>query len=158
MLHTRGTYARAVLTKMGMKPTLANRRKTRERVTFMLAWGRGEFGEHPCNGVPGEGAKFNLFATTRYVPGAWPYNSFGPSDHPMHVYNYPTWKVGVQAIADTLANGNYDALVAVIRAGQSASDMCAALAMSPWGTGDNALRALPTVLDQRATEWLRGVG
>lgn len=152
---TRGQFCRGVLRELGYGLAPWTAAKTYRRVTFMLAWGRGEFGEKPCDGRPDQGARYNLFATTRDVPGSTWYNTFGSG---MHVRNYPDARTGERAIADTLRNGNYPDLLAAIDRADSADAMAAALAASPWGTGSNAAEALPTVRRQRGTEWGRSIG
>lgn len=152
---TRGQFCRGVLRELGYRFAPWTALRTRRRVTFMLAWGRGEFGSKPCDGVPDQGARYNLFATTRDVPGSTWYNTFGEG---LHVRNYPDAATGELAIADTLRNGNYPGILAAIADGRSADAMAAALAASPWGTGDNAVAALPTVRRHRREEWTRPIG
>src|SRR5258706_5009461 len=120
-----GAWCRGVLTGIGLGPTATNRRKTRRRVTAMLAWKRAENGARPCNGVPGEGPAFNGFATTERMPGSTDYNS-------VPVQNYLDAQQGVDATVKTLENGRYQGILDAL-AGANSADICAAIADSQWG-------------------------
>lgn len=78
-------------------------------------------------------AHWNPCDTTLFLPGATPYNSFGPGGDE-HVWNYPTALDGVHATVATMAQVNmrpwYDALKV---SGKSALVICRAFAETPWG-------------------------
>jgi hypothetical protein len=82
----------------------------------------------------------NPLATTMSAPGDQVVNDHG-------VRAYPSDMVGIDATIRTLHNGRYDEILAALAAGASALRIVAAVAASPWGTGENAVRRL--ALDSR---------
>lgn len=92
---------------------------TKANLTYLAAWAQAEGGS----------AKYNPFNTTQTMPGATNYNSVG-------VKNYTSSEQGLQATEKTLTNGRYAGILAGLRAGTSAEMTAAALANSPWGTGN----------------------
>jgi len=82
----------------------------------------------------------NPLATTMGAPGATVVNDHG-------VRAYPSDLIGIDATVRTLRNGRYGDIVFALAAGDSAPRLVAAVAASPWGTGDNAVLRLQ--LDSR---------
>lgn len=118
---TLGTnYGRQLLEMMGAKATP-------EKMRFFDAWARAE----------GTRAAFNPFATTRRgYAGETDFNSVG-------VKNYADVRTGLQATYDTLLNGYYDPIVALLKSDTAtAAQLGKAVANSPWGTGTGVLRVL----------------
>jgi hypothetical protein len=75
-------------------------------------------------------ARFNPLNTTQPASGATDYNS-------VHVKNYPSQAVGLQATLDTLRNGNYDGIVGGLRDGSLPARVVVAEngnEFSTWGT------------------------
>lgn len=85
------------------------------------AWAAGE----------GACARFNPLATTQPEPGATPFNNL---DGGGHVWNYPTFAVGVQATTTALTNGLYQEVMAAFQASAGVAAVAAAVERSPWGT------------------------
>ncbi len=85
------------------------------------AWAAGE----------GACARFNPLATTQPEPGATPFNNL---DGGGHVWNYPTFAVGVQATTTALTNGLYQEVIAAFQASAGVAAVAAAVERSPWGT------------------------
>jgi hypothetical protein len=88
-----------------------------------------------CNAwevAEGGSAAHNPWNTTQWEPGATSYNTFG--NPPMHVWNYPSESVGVQATVRTLLNGHYPRIVREFSGGQNGLGVCQAVDASPWGT------------------------
>jgi len=83
----------------------------------------------------GEGAcaAFNPLDTTQPESGAWAYNSFGPGGQ-YHVWNYPSFAVGVQATVTALTNGRYGPILTAFRNDAGVAAIESAVAASPWGT------------------------
>lgn len=77
----------------------------------------------------------NPLATTMGAPGARDVNDHG-------VKAYPSDEVGLDATVRTLRNGWYDEILTGLQQGDSALRVVVAVAASPWGTGDNAIRRL----------------
>jgi len=77
----------------------------------------------------------NPLATTMGAPGARDVNDHG-------VKAYPSDEVGLDATVRTLRNGSYDEIVTALQQGDSAVRVVVAVAISPWGTGANAIRRL----------------
>ena len=77
----------------------------------------------------------NPLATTMGAPGAIDAN-------PVGVKGYPTDDIGLDATVQTLDNGKYPDILAALMSGDSALNLTQAVAASPWGTGDNAVRRL----------------
>lgn len=105
-----------------------------ENKKFMYAWRAAE----------GGAAAFNPFNTTKSAPGATNYNSVG-------VKNYISEQQGIESTIKTLLNGKYNEIVGALRDGGAGSARMAAeaLARSPWGTGDLALRVLISGPDRK---------
>lgn len=98
---------------------------TTENLRVMDAWARAE----------GTSARFNPLATTQSGPGATSFNSVG-------VKNYPSYAVGLDATARVMVNGKYGGILAALARGNNADEVARAIAASPWGTGEGALRVL----------------
>lgn len=77
----------------------------------------------------------NPLATTMGAPGAVALNDHG-------VKGYPDALTGIDATVRTLRNGSYDAVLLALAVGDSAERVVHAVAASPWGTGENAIRRL----------------
>lgn len=80
--------------------------------------------------IPSEGtrAAFNPLATTRRWPGSTAFNAVG-------VRNFKTPQDGIRATAETLRNGYYGPILALLERGNaSMSDLARAVQQSPWGT------------------------
>lgn len=111
-------FYRAVLARIGAPATSEN-------LKFFTAWRKSEGGK----------AAFNPFNTTMPRPGA---TNYGPAGEK----NYISEEQGVEATAATLQKGYYTAIVAALRRGDNAEEAAEALAKSPWGTKDLALKVL----------------
>lgn len=81
------------------------------------------------------GRAHNPLATTMGAAGAIDLNDHG-------VKGYPNDVVGIDATVRTLRNGSYDEILAALTAGDSAARVVNAVAASPWGTGENAVKRL----------------
>jgi hypothetical protein len=114
----RRQFAVDLLAQLGMP-------QTTENVRAVTAWQEAE----------GTRAAFNPLATTQRSDGATDFNSVG-------VKNYTSYSQGLAATITTLRNGRYDEILAALRDGDSAMRVGAAVAASPWGTGDGVTRVL----------------
>ena len=110
------TWANALLQQLGMPLTRAN-------LTAIVAWELAE-GGHWHNT-----AHYNPLNTTMPEPGATSMNSVG-------VKAYLSWAQGFTATLATLHNGYYGRILAALRAGDDPYAVAAAVAGSPWGTGN----------------------
>ncbi|HMK91827.1 MAG TPA: hypothetical protein VK576_02410 [Thermoleophilia bacterium] len=110
------TWANALLQQLGMPLTRAN-------LTAIVAWELAE-GGHWHNT-----AHYNPLNTTMPEPGATSMNSVG-------VKAYLSWAQGFTATIATLRNGYYGGILAALRAGDDPYAVAAAVAASPWGTGN----------------------
>jgi hypothetical protein len=99
---------------------------TKENLRGLFAWIDAE-----SNGA----SLRNPLATTMGAPGARNANQVG-------VKGYPSDAVGLDATVQTLLNGSYPGILAALARGDSALELTKAVAMSPWGTGLNAVRRL----------------
>jgi hypothetical protein len=112
-LGTHAGWARALLAADSLPQTSCN-------LNAVLAWERAEgggFGNqatgNPLNVNPGPGA-------------AWPgHNAIG-------AWAFPDAATGLRYTVATLNNGNYGAVLAAFRAGNSAQRVCDAIMASPW--------------------------
>ncbi len=77
----------------------------------------------------------NPLATTMGAAGAVDLNDHG-------VKGYPNDAVGIDATVRTLRNGSYEPILDALFAGDSAERVVRAVAASPWGTGENAVKRL----------------
>ena len=106
---------------------------TEENAHALCAWGIAENG-----GISqGNGAHWNPWDSTLYVPGAWPFNSFGPGGTE-HVFNYPDEMKGIFAFLATLHQGwvpSYAPIRAALAAGHAPWAVERAVGASVWGTG-----------------------
>ena len=75
----------------------------------------------------GTAAKFNPMATTQPAKGATNFNSVG-------VKNYPDYKTGLIATANTLKQAYYKQVVADLKADRDYGITCRDIAASPWGS------------------------
>jgi hypothetical protein len=107
-------FAAAVMARIGAPGTAAN-------LDAFAAWAAGE----------GTCARFNPLATTQPEPGAAPFNNLSGGGH---VWNYPTFDIGVQATTTAMTNGLYQPVLAAFRASAGVAAVAAAVERSPWGT------------------------
>ncbi len=112
------TFAQDVLSSIGAQATPEN-------IRGIKAWALAE----------GTAAANNPLATTRHDANTTDFNSVG-------VKNYPSYAEGVEATAATLKNGRYQNILAAFADGSSAERIAAAVANSPWGTGQGVTRIL----------------
>ena len=113
----------------------------------LVGWTIAESGSHPCNGVSGQGARYNPLNTTLVLPGSTSYNSIG-------VQNYTSYEQGVQATVSTLSETPYAKVVkALNHTGQydRAALVLWEVVGSPWGTaGKDAYNGLADFLDDKS--------
>nr|MDQ6944922.1 hypothetical protein [Actinomycetota bacterium] len=107
-------FGGAVLARIAAPVTSAN-------LDAFAAWAAGE----------GTCARFNPLATTQPEPGSTPFNTFGAG---YHVWNYPSFAVGVQATTTAMTNGLYRPVIAAFQASAGVAAVAAAVERSPWGT------------------------
>ncbi len=107
-------FAGALLAALGDQATGAN-------VDAIVAWAAGE----------GSCAHNNPLDTTQPEPGAEPFNTLPGGGH---VWDYPSLSVGVQATVETLTDGLYGPVLAVLRASGGPAALEAAVRATPWGT------------------------
>jgi hypothetical protein len=107
-------FGSAVLARISAPTTSAN-------LDSFAAWAAGE----------GSCARFNPLATTQPEPGATPFNNLSGGGH---VWNYPSFAVGLQATTTALTNGLYQAVIVAFRASAGVTAVAAAVEGSPWGT------------------------
>jgi hypothetical protein len=100
-----------------------------DQVVAIVAWEAAE----------GTTAAWNPLATTMPAPGSTRFNAAG-------VQNYPSFDVGLDATVRTLRLRHYTAIVDALRRGAPARQVLEAVAASPWGTGEAAVRALEPTL------------
>jgi hypothetical protein len=100
-----------------------------EQVVAIVAWAAAE----------NTTAAWNPLATTMPAPGSTRFNAVG-------VQNYPSLDVGLDATVRTLRLRHYTAIVDALRRGAPARQVLEAVAASPWGTGEAAVRALEPTL------------
>jgi hypothetical protein len=112
-------FANAVLRKLGIKPTAANRKA-------LVGWEKAE-GGHWHND-----AKFNPLNTTQDMPGS------GDTGTQGNISVYRNWNQGVKATAKTLTNGRYGNVLQALKGG-SPQDVAKAIDASPWGTHGSLL-------------------
>jgi len=114
--HARTRWSVALLDRLGAPVTTEN-------IRALSAW----------IGAEANNSRFrNPLATTMGASGATNVNEVG-------VKSYPTDDIGLDATVRTLTNGLYEPILAALRAGDSAVRVVAAVAGSPWGTGENAV-------------------
>jgi hypothetical protein len=107
-------FGGAVMARINAPVTAAN-------LDAFAAWAAGE----------GTCARYNPLATTQPEPGATPFNTFGGG---LHVWNYPSFAVGVQATTTALTNGLYRPVIAAFVASAGVAAVAMAVEQSPWGT------------------------
>lgn len=107
-------FGAAVLSRIAAPATAAN-------LGAFSAWAAGE----------GTCARFNPLATTQPEPGAVAFNNLPGGGH---VWNYPSFGVGVQATTTALTNGLYQPVIDAFRASAGVAAVEAAVERSPWGT------------------------
>jgi hypothetical protein len=107
-------FGTAVLTNIGAPTSSSN-------LGAFAAWAAGE----------GTCAGFNPLATTQPEPGATPFNTLSDGGH---VWNYPSFDVGVRATTTALTNGRYGQVIAAFQADAGVDSVAAAVEASPWGT------------------------
>jgi hypothetical protein len=108
-------FAVDLLTALGDPVTGTN-------VDALVAWAAGE----------GSCARFNPLDTTQPKPGATPFNTLPGGGH---VWNYPSAAVGLAATVETLQNGLYRPILAVLNSGAGVGALEQAVRSSQWGTG-----------------------
>ena len=103
----------------------------------------------------GSAAHWNPLDTTLDMPGATPYNSFGPNGSE-HVWNYPDARSGIMATVRTLLQPNMAPFTDTLRvAGTSALEVCRAYAKVPWsGVGNVVPFQLVTQWSIHWLEWV----
>ncbi|MDP9301854.1 MAG: hypothetical protein M3P43_13330 [Actinomycetota bacterium] len=129
-----------------------NYRKTRRRITALLAWMRAESGNELNDGThPGGGAAYNPLGST------YPYDY--PKYNEVGVRNYPDFASGVLATLETLdlPDHNYEPIIAALQAAKI-MDVSLAVAASEWGTGMGVLNTISYTKDYYRQEYLRPVG
>lgn len=94
------------------------------------AWESAEGGQWGPN--PRDDGTYNPLNTTRPEPGSSGVISTGTPG--VYVQGYPSWREGFQGTLAVLDNGLYGAVIAALRAGDSAQAVADAVASSPWGT------------------------
>jgi hypothetical protein len=119
---SREEWARRLLAALGLPTSWPN-------VIALVAWQAAE----------NTRAANNPLATTKPWPGATLFNAAG-------VRNYPSVADGIAATAATLRLGYYAAIRACLARSAPAGETLRAVAESPWGTGQAAVRALRAVL------------
>jgi hypothetical protein len=128
---TRKRFASLLLDELGVPDTLLHIGARR----FLTAWMHAESGEHPgfCNGVPGQGAKWNPLNTTLQLPGSTFYNNLSTTTG---VQNYKSSGDGTRAVAITLrGDARYaDFLELLAKPGVFQRDLADAIDKTPWGT------------------------
>lgn len=112
--YTPRSWAKAFLRADGMPVTACN-------LGFVTAWETAEGGNWHNT------ASYNPLNVTQPEPGARTVNSD-------HVKAYTSWHQGFAATVHVINNGRYPAVVAALRAGDSAQGAANAVAASPWGT------------------------
>jgi len=109
--------AHAVMKRRGIPKTWRN------RVVFM-AWAQSEGGS----------ARNNMLNTTLPKSGATDYNS-------VHVKNYPSAEVGIQATVETFdtPGQGYERFERAMKRDARAEDICRLIGESSWGTGSKLI-------------------
>ncbi|MGH9126574.1 MAG: hypothetical protein ACRDZ8_17870 [Acidimicrobiales bacterium] len=107
-------FGAAVLTQISAPITATN-------LGAFSAWAAGE----------GSCARFNPLATTQPEAGATPFNTLTGGGH---VWNYPSFEVGVGATVTALTNGRYPQVIEAFRADAGVDAVASAVEESPWGT------------------------
>ena len=133
MAITRNEFAARILHNM--------RIDSRKRaVTCLVGWMMSESGDHPCNGKPGKGAKYNPLNTTLdsgKVCVISDYNTTG-------VKNYASETCGIKATSGTLELSYYtDVARALKRVNLPGwrTRFAQAVGNSPWGTSAAGVEA-----------------
>lgn len=129
---TRRKFAVLLMDALDIPDTLAH---VGTRRFLAGTWPHAETGERPglCNGVPGEGARWNPFNTTLPLAGSTFYNHLSPTTG---VQNYRTAADGALAFKHTLlGDARYAAFVhALSKPGMTQRQLCIELDATPWGT------------------------
>lgn len=110
MAHTRDDFSRALLERMGLRPS-------RRRRIALVAWMTAENTK----------ARFNPLATTRTAPGSTDYNDNEPP-----VQNYISFRQGVDATYDTIALPYYADVRRALDGRASPRRILEAVGASPW--------------------------
>jgi hypothetical protein len=84
----------------------------------------------------------NPLATTQTEPGSYNYNGAGVQTYTNNS-GQTKWYWGIKATSDTIHNGDYQAIINVVRnpvnsAHQQCVDLAQAVGSTPWGTGNFA--------------------
>jgi hypothetical protein len=137
------TFAQSLLAYRGVgAPT------TGANLYAVETWERAEGGGAGCPGQPphrppwanSAGPAGNPIATTQAEPGSTIWNRVGVKVY-HNAFGHTCWYWGIKANGDTLTNGRYTNVLAVLRRPAATNRVqCVALARavgrSPWGTGD----------------------
>jgi len=131
MSMTRRQFSSLLLRELGIPDTLPHVGARR----FLISWMHAETGEKPglCNGIPGQGARWNPLNTTLQLPFSTFYNHLSPTTG---VQNYWTADDGANAFRITLEGDvRYkDFLALLAKKGVFQRDLADALDKTPWGT------------------------
>lgn len=118
----RDEYAKSLLSYLGSTLSV-------EHMIAIVAWQAAE------NRTPPQQvncALNNPLDSTEPAAGDSYFNTFGPG---LHVRNYPTLEIGLEAVKATLNNGYYDNLLSLImNSSSSSADIGRAIDNSPWGS------------------------
>lgn len=114
---------------------LGNPNPDQAQIEFISAW------EHAESGSSGGALNNPLNTTKTGIPGATPFNTFGDQGQ-YHVWNYPSYAVGMQAEADVLQLHYYTPLLQALQTPGAASD--AALGVSTGKPSSGVISSLET--------------
>jgi hypothetical protein len=99
---------------------------TRENMRAMRAWANQEGGHYHNS------ARYNIYNTTQPAAGSQTFRSVGQGAADIRIYRNE--QQGIQATAQTLANGHYGNILSALRRGNNAAAVIKAVELSPWGT------------------------
>lgn len=127
------TLSKMILGQLDIKPDLLHVGSRRALVAWM---GPESSWTAPCNGVPGQGARFNPLNTTLFVAGGTMPNTYNEEPG---VQNYTSALFGAEAVAETLRQGfvteNYGPIIkALAKPGSTVKEILHRVAESNWGT------------------------
>lgn len=149
--HIRARFAKDTLRGIpNCTPTILNIRKTRRRITGLLAWMRAESGNGGNTGSLNDGPANNPHCST------WPYHY--PAYNAIGVRDFTDFDTGVAETLNTLflSGHNYEPIIEAIQAGRELA-IVQAVDRSDWGT-HGAEDALPYTLAHYKQESYRPVG
>lgn len=120
-------FAKDVLQGIGAPVSAAN-------LEFMAAWNQWESG---TAAVQAKGtACYNPFNTEQQAAGSTPF-TYAPN-----IPSYPDYQTGVTATIQTLTNGRYPNLLAMLKKGTSATATASVPDLKTWGSGNGPLSIL----------------